>query len=116
MARKSPPQAAGPAARSDDLVQRGRKAWRLFLDPRVPVAYKVLPLAIMAGYLVFPLDIVPDFVPVLGQLDDLAVLLIALRVFVNLAEGQAGAGGDEDEADEAEAAITTSYRVRDEAD
>ena len=47
--------------------------WRMFRDPDVPlVAKSVLP--IIAGYLAMPFDIVPDFIPVAGQLDDLIVL------------------------------------------
>lgn len=55
---------------------------RLFLacvrDPRVRTADKVL-LAAVAVYLVSPVDLVPDIVPVLGQADDLALALWALR-------------------------------------
>jgi uncharacterized membrane protein YkvA (DUF1232 family) len=35
-------------------------------------------------YLVSPLDFVPDVLPMLGQVDDLAVVLIALRTFIGL--------------------------------
>ncbi len=47
-------------------------------DPRVPrrVKYEA---AIAAGYLVIPFDLVPDFIPVVGQLDDLAVIGWAAR-------------------------------------
>lgn len=43
---------------------------RLARDPRVPLAPKAK-LALFAVYLVSPLDIIPDFIPVVGQLDDL---------------------------------------------
>ncbi len=43
---------------------------RLARDPRVPPAPKAK-LALFAVYLVSPLDIIPDFIPVIGQLDDL---------------------------------------------
>lgn len=53
---------------------------RLLREPAVPRLVKTLP--ILAGlYVVFPLDFVPDVLPVLGQLDDLSVLLIALEGF-----------------------------------
>ena len=47
-------------------------------DPRVPkrVKYEV---AAAAGYLVLPFDLVPDFVPGFGQLDDLAIIGWAVR-------------------------------------
>lgn len=57
---------------------------RLLLDERVPLWQKAIPVA-AALYLVSPLDLVPDFLPVLGQLDDLAVLLAGLRLFRSLA-------------------------------
>ncbi len=46
---------------------------RLAADPRVPRRRKLL-LAALAGYLVFPLDLIPDFLPVIGQLDDAFVI------------------------------------------
>jgi uncharacterized membrane protein YkvA (DUF1232 family) len=39
-------------------------------DPRVPWAVKLLALAI-AGYALSPIDLIPDFIPVVGYLDDL---------------------------------------------
>lgn len=55
---------------------------RLFKDPRVPVYLKVL-LLMAFVYLVSPIDIIPDFiVPILGQVDDLFILMIALKFFL----------------------------------
>ena len=51
---------------------------RLAADPRVPRRRKLL-LAAVAGYLAFPLDLIPDFIPVVGQLDDALLLGFALR-------------------------------------
>ena len=54
---------------------------RLFMDPRVPLWSKaVLVLGIL--YLVLPIDLVPDFVPVAGQLDDVLIagLVVALLI------------------------------------
>ena len=47
-------------------------------DPRVPRRTKVL-VALAAVYLVSPLDLVPDVIGVVGQLDDLAVAVLAVR-------------------------------------
>lgn len=65
------------------LVSHGRLAWRLLRDPAVPLLVKLLPLA-AALYLVSPIDGVPDFLPILGQLDDLGVMLLALESFLKL--------------------------------
>jgi uncharacterized membrane protein YkvA (DUF1232 family) len=48
-------------------------------DPRTPWAAKAL-LAGMGAYLASPIDLIPDFVPVLGYLDDLVVVLLALSL------------------------------------
>lgn len=60
-----------------------RVAARLFREPSVPGAVKaVVPLALL--YLVSPIDVLPDFLPMLGQLDDLAIALAALKLFLRL--------------------------------
>jgi uncharacterized membrane protein YkvA (DUF1232 family) len=55
--------------------------WGLARDPRVPVEQKAV-LGAIAAYLAFPIDIIPDFIPVLGELDDLAVLVLGLDWFI----------------------------------
>ena len=52
---------------------------RLLADDRVPRRHKLL-LWLLLGYLVLPLDLVPDVIPVAGQLDDAIVAALALRV------------------------------------
>lgn len=59
-------------------------AWRLLQDRQVAPLLKIIPLLAVI-YVLFPIDIVPDVIPVAGQLDDVAVLLLALRLFVKLA-------------------------------
>ena len=51
---------------------------RLLADARVPRARK-LALAGMVAYLLLPFDVVPDFIPVAGQLDDAVLLALVLR-------------------------------------
>jgi uncharacterized membrane protein YkvA (DUF1232 family) len=51
---------------------------RLLRDPRVPRRRKLL-LVATAGYLALPFDLVPDFIPVVGQLDDAIILAFVLR-------------------------------------
>jgi uncharacterized membrane protein YkvA (DUF1232 family) len=55
---------------------------RLIGDPRVPRRSKL----VLGGtflYLVSPLDVIPDFVPGLGQVDDVVVVLLALHSVLN---------------------------------
>ena len=61
-----------------------RLVWALLRDRRVPPQQK-LTLVGIAAYLVLPIDLIPDFVPVLGQLDDVAVILLGLDLFIRSA-------------------------------
>jgi uncharacterized membrane protein YkvA (DUF1232 family) len=54
---------------------------RLLRDTRVPRRRKLL-LAGLVGYLALPFDLVPDFIPVAGQLDDALVVALVLRRLV----------------------------------
>ncbi len=51
---------------------------RLLSDPRV-ARRKKLVLAALIPYLLMPFDLVPDFIPVAGQLDDAILLMVVLR-------------------------------------
>jgi uncharacterized membrane protein YkvA (DUF1232 family) len=54
-------------------------AWRLFRDPETPgLAKGIMPVVLV--YLASPIDVIPDFIPVLGQLDDLLVIAAGLGV------------------------------------
>ncbi|MBI2908695.1 MAG: DUF1232 domain-containing protein [Chloroflexi bacterium] len=69
------------------LTRDARLAWRLMRDDRVPGIVKIIPpLALV--YLVLPFDLMPDFVPLLGQVDDLAIVLLGLRLFIYLCPKQ----------------------------
>jgi uncharacterized membrane protein YkvA (DUF1232 family) len=60
---------------------------RLLGDRRVPRRHKLL-LGALVGYLAFPIDLVPDFIPVAGHVDDLLAVALALRVVLR------GSGSD----------------------
>jgi uncharacterized membrane protein YkvA (DUF1232 family) len=51
---------------------------RLLGDRRVPRRKKALIVA-LTGYLALPFDLVPDFIPVAGQLDDVVIVALVLR-------------------------------------
>jgi uncharacterized membrane protein YkvA (DUF1232 family) len=54
---------------------------RLLRDPRMPRRYRALVIALL-GYLALPIDVVPDFIPIAGQLDDAIVVALALRAIL----------------------------------
>ena len=60
-----------------------RLAWRLMREPRVPLVAKALPV-LAALYVVSPLDFIPDVLPVLGQLDDLGILILSVKLFLRM--------------------------------
>ncbi len=51
---------------------------RLLRDDRVPRRRKLL-LGALVAYLAMPLDLVPDFIPIVGQLDDAIIVALVLR-------------------------------------
>jgi uncharacterized membrane protein YkvA (DUF1232 family) len=56
---------------------------RLLGDGRVPIIAKLV-FGLCIAYVVWPMDLIPDFVlPVLGQIDDVAVLLGGVRFLLN---------------------------------
>jgi uncharacterized membrane protein YkvA (DUF1232 family) len=54
---------------------------RLLADQRVARRHKLLLLATI-GYLALPIDLVPDFLPIAGQLDDVLLVTLALRLIL----------------------------------
>ncbi len=66
-----------------DLIRQVRLAWRLVLDSRVPLWVKTIVPASLV-YLISPVDFVPDVIPGLGQLDDLAIIVIGVKLFIEL--------------------------------
>ncbi|HBC47523.1 MAG TPA: hypothetical protein DEO84_03370 [candidate division Zixibacteria bacterium] len=65
-------------------IKREISYYRLLIkDRRTPKAAKIL-LWVALGYLLMPIDLIPDFIPVLGHLDDLVIIpllvVLALRM------------------------------------
>jgi uncharacterized membrane protein YkvA (DUF1232 family) len=52
-------------------------------DPRTPIAVRLLALCI-AAYALSPIDLIPDFVPVLGYLDDLVIVPLGVALVIRL--------------------------------
>jgi uncharacterized membrane protein YkvA (DUF1232 family) len=63
------------------LLERARLAVRLLREPAVPLAVKAL-TALPLLYVISPIDLLPDIIPVIGQLDDLGVVIAAIELFV----------------------------------
>ena len=56
-------------------------------DPRVPWHVKVLAVAV-AAYALSPIDLIPDFIPVIGYLDDLILVPLGIWLVVALVPGE----------------------------
>ena len=56
-------------------------ARRLLRDPAVPLRHKIA-LAGLIAYLASPIDLVPDFVPIIGHLDDAALVVLLIRALI----------------------------------
>jgi uncharacterized membrane protein YkvA (DUF1232 family) len=65
------------------LLGQLRLTVRLLRDPAVPLLVKAVPVA-AAAYLMWPLDVLPDILPIVGQLDDIGIVTLALSVFFRL--------------------------------
>ncbi len=63
------------------LPTYARLVWGIMRDPRTPIGLKAI-LAAAVAYVVSPLDLVPDAIPILGQADDLTVVLLVLDLFI----------------------------------
>ncbi|HLY14709.1 MAG TPA: YkvA family protein [Candidatus Limnocylindrales bacterium] len=59
-----------------------RLIWALLRDERTPMSRKVL-LGGALGYLVLPADLIPDRIPLIGGLDDLVVVVLAVDLFLD---------------------------------
>jgi len=79
MTIRSPQETAGLLSR---LWARIRLAWRLLVDSRVPIWPKLVIPGLALAYLIIPLDLITDYIPVLGQVDDLMLIALGLQAFI----------------------------------
>jgi uncharacterized membrane protein YkvA (DUF1232 family) len=65
------------------LSTRGKVAFgrTLLGDPEVPIVAKAV-LVLMVGYLAMPFDLIPDFIPIVGQMDDIAIVIVAVGLLM----------------------------------
>ena len=57
--------------------------WKLLRHPQTPRSAKIV-AAVVVAYAVSPVDLIPDFIPVLGQLDDLVLVPLGIALAVKL--------------------------------
>ena len=67
-----------------DFWRQIRLVYYLTLDARTPVLVRLLPFFIIV-YLVSPIDLIPGIFPIIGQLDDLALLVLGVRFILQVA-------------------------------
>ncbi len=107
------------AGRLRQLIESIPLAVRLFLDERVSAAAKAIPL-VGVIYLVWPIDLLPDLFPALGQLDDIAVIMLALNWFIRVCPTdiveEIRHGGQASRQSEDDDTISARYTVVDEGD
>jgi uncharacterized membrane protein YkvA (DUF1232 family) len=60
------------------LPELTRLVFRLVRDPATPMRYRVA-LVLLGAWLAFPIDLIPDFLPVIGVLDDIVLAALVLR-------------------------------------
>ena len=71
------------AQKGEQLKSQVYSLYRGLGDPRVPWIVKLLTILVIA-YVISPVDIIPDFIPVLGLLDEIILVPVALSLIMRL--------------------------------
>ncbi len=101
------------------IIENARLGWRLLRDQREPLWTKLLIPGVALAYVLLPVDILPDLMPGLGQLDDLAMIAFALKLFVDQSptwlvqwhRDQLAGRAPQGEAPRRESTVEAEYRV-----
>ena len=70
-------------ARAKQLKQHTLTVYFAARDPRTPILVRALAV-LVAAYALSPIDLIPDFIPVIGYLDDLILVPLGLALVVRL--------------------------------
>lgn len=70
-----------------EVIKEARLTWYLLTDRRVSPWVKMIPLATLL-YILSPIDFLPDPILGLGQLDDLAALIMGVKLFIEMCPGE----------------------------
>jgi len=96
-----------------DLWHSLSNAWKALCDPNVALWKKGIPILCIV-YLIWPMDLINDLIPGLGQIDDLALIIAGLKLFIQLAVDEVPSSST-DEADNPQGhtgeTIDGSFRV-----
>jgi uncharacterized membrane protein YkvA (DUF1232 family) len=79
-------------AKAQSLKRETMALYYAARDPRTPLAAKVL-AAMVAAYALSPIDLIPDFIPVLGLLDDMILLPLGIALVLRLIPAEVMAAG-----------------------
>ena len=69
--------------RAQQLKSEAQVLMTAYTDERTPLTAKIL-IGITVGYLLSPVDLIPDFIPVLGLLDDLIIVPLLISVSIKI--------------------------------
>ncbi len=64
-------------------AKQARLLWSLYRDPRTPKSFRICAWLLVI-YLVMPVDLIPDYIPGLGQIDDLLVAALGIKILLKL--------------------------------
>ena len=96
--------------RAQGLKRDGLTLWFAYRHPQMPLAAKIAAILIVA-YAFSPIDLIPDFIPVIGYLDDLLLLPIGLWLVVRLTPPEVIAAAREQAAQATEKPVSRGAAV-----
>ena len=74
---------AGWKRRAKELKIQLYALYLAYRDPRVPLFARIF-VAVVVGYAFSPIDLIPDFIPILGYLDDLVIVPAGIAIALKL--------------------------------